>query len=176
MTYLVGATLIALLFLAPLLGLFLQPFSPWWLGQRATVAPVPGGVVPIGPLPQITDEQRYAFATAAGWSDVQAITATAISIAENGSGDPAALSGVNHDGSRDLGLWQINSGWWSRFGGMAALIDPATNARAGYAIYLMQHWCAWSTYGPCPTHPCGPPCFQSFMDRAERAANGVKHQ
>lgn len=178
MKWLAGGTFIALLFLAPLIGMLSQSLAPWWFGQQARATGTGAftiGDIPIGPLPQINDEQRYAFAVTAGWSTAQAITATAISIAENGSGNPAALSSANFNGSRDLGMMQINSAWWPRFGGQAVLIDPATNFRAGYAIYLIQGWCAWSTY----LASCGPGhtgSFAAFMNRAERAANTARHQ
>lgn len=166
------------LFMGPMLGILVQPLAPFWLGQRAVTAggaPVDVGTLPVGEQPQVSDEQRYALAVAAGWSAAQAIIATAISIAEDGSGNPNALSGANYDGSRDFGLWQINSGWWPQFGGMAALAVPAVNARAAYAIYQRQNWCAWSTY----ERSCGPGhtgSYAAFMGRAERVANGAKHQ
>lgn len=177
MTYAAVGALLFVLFMAPMIGLLAQPLAPFWLGQRTTA---PGAIsVPVEGFPsgqpEVSDEQRYSLALAAGWSALEAITATAISIAENGSGNPAALSGLNRDGSRDLGLWQINSGWWPQFGGPQALTNPANNARAAYAIYQRQHWCAWSTY----LASCGPGhtgSYAAFMGRAERAANASRHQ
>lgn len=169
-----------LLLMGPMLGILVQPLAPWWLGQRAPVttaggAPVDIGALPVGSQPQVSDAERYALALAAGFSALEAITATAISIAEDGSGNPSALSGANHDGSRDFGLWQINSGWWPQFGGIAALAVPINNARAAYAIYQRQNWCAWSTYeARCGVGHTG--SYATFMGRAERAANEVKHQ
>lgn len=173
----VGIGLFVLL-MAPMLGMLMQPFAAWYFGQRATTTtaggvPIDVGTLPVGDVPGVSDAQRYALAVTSGWSAVQAITATAISIAEDGSGNPLALSGVNRDGSRDFGLWQINSGWWPRFGGMTALGEPSANARAAYAIYQRQGWCAWSTY----ERSCGPGhtgSYAAFMARAERAANALK--
>jgi Lysozyme like domain len=164
-----------------ILGILVQPWAPFWLsGQTGPIAGTPPPVNLPVPAPDpgnlnpyhgfVSDSQRYILARAAGFSAPDAITATAISIAENGSGDPAALSGVNFNGTRDLGLWQINSQWWTQFGGPTALVDPFTNARAAVYIYGRQQWCAWSTYGPCPTHACGPPCYSSFLGRATTAA------
>ena len=182
MKYLIfGAVLFIgpLLLLAPILGILVSPWAPFWLsGQTGDIAGTPSEPLPVAAVDPgvltpahgfVSDAQRYILARAAGFSDP--ITATAISIAENGSGDPAALSGVNFNGTRDLGLWQINSGWWSQFGGPTALVDPFTNARAAVVIYGRQGWCAWSTYGPCPTHGCGPPCFSSFLARATNASH-----
>lgn len=108
----------------------------------------------VGPLPNVrldapgfvSDAQRFALALDA-WGDVGlAIIATAISFAEDDNGNPARMSGANFDGSHDLGLWQINSQHWRKFGGQAALEIPTNNAAAAHAIYLGSGWCAWSTY------------------------------
>ncbi len=160
MIRLAAALILVVLFGAPILGLHTQPWSAFWFGQHSSVPiSVDSPIVFSTPTPSrtdtvqrlitpgfITDAQRYQLALAAGWSPAQAIIATAISIAENSSGSAAALSGTNFDGSRDLGLWQINSGWWPQFGGHDALIVPINNARAGVVIFGRQGWCAWSTY------------------------------
>jgi Lysozyme like domain len=149
---------------------FQAPKAP---AATPVVVRVPDIPTPIGFVPTVsafvTDAERFALALAAGWSTVDAITATALSIAEDSSGDPAALSTPNKDGSRDLGLWQINSGWWPSLGGQAALIIPINNARAAYAIYHRQGWCAWSTYAT----QCGPGhtgSYLSFLCRAQLAS------
>ena len=155
-----SALIVALLILAPLIGLFSQPWAGFWFGQHVTAAPVDVGNIPLGdslprqqpapgPAPVVpsgfvSDIDRARLAVAAGFTELD--IAVAISLAENGSGDPTALSAPNFDGSRDLGLWQINSGWWPQFGGQQALTVPINNARAAYAIYQRQGWCAWSTY------------------------------
>jgi len=174
----VGLACFAMFFLAPLVALFSQPWAPWWFGHHGEplngipVQPVPGDVtIPGIAHGFVDDRQRYILARAAGWSPDDAITATAISMAENGSGDPTALSGFNRDLSRDLGLWQINSVWWPQFGGAEALVDPITNARAGHSIYLRQGWCAWSVYEP----SCGPGhtgSYRAMLARARNAAVG----
>lgn len=170
---------VPLAFNMPFFGMLVDPWTPFRLsGHAGTTITGPSGVpIPVTVDPGeigghgfVSDAQRFVLARAAGWPIDEAITATAISIAEDGSGDPAALSGVNFNGSRDLGLWQINSGWWARFGGQSALIDPITNARAGNAIYHLQGWCAWSTFDTnCPGggHTGA---YRAFMDRARRAS------
>lgn len=149
-----------------------HPLVPIRTTGGAAVVTAPDSSVPIVDVGTIggnvTDAQRYGLAREAGWSALDAITAVAISIAENGSGNPSLMSAANFDGSRDLGLWQVNSGWWPRFGGQAALVVPINNARAGLVIYGLQGWCAWSTYEA----SCGKghnSAYRAFLDRARRA-------
>lgn len=174
MYWLIGSLCIAVLLLAPVIGVFAQPWAPVWFGIRDTSAPVPigdsGGIDP-GLLGggHVSDAERYQLARMAGWSAQDAITATAISIAENGSGIPSLLSGVNRNGTRDLGLWQINSAWWPQFGGQATLSQPWPNAQAAFAIYGRQGWCAWSTYEvSCGVGHTGD--YRSHLERARRAS------
>lgn len=179
---LVTSLVIVILMGTPMLGILEQPLSPYWLSGKGSVAvgsaPLAGIPisVPVGPAsgPQaiVSDVQRYLLALGAGFSPSEAIIATAISIAENGSGNPSALSGANFDGSRDLGIWQINSGWWPQFGGQAALTNPVTNALAANAIFHRQGWCAWSTY----ERSCGVghnSAYAAFMGRARAVAEGI---
>jgi hypothetical protein len=180
---LTGCVLFLLGALAPMIGMLSSPWAPWWFSSAAksggTLTQTDGSIavitLPPGGLDLghniVSDVDRYQLALYASFSPAEAITATAISIAENGHGDPAALSPVNKNGTRDLGLWQINSQWWALFGGPEKLIDPIVNAQAAHYIYGRQGWCAWSTYGPCSTHPCGPPCYRDFLQRATLASN-----
>lgn len=168
---------------AVLLGFLAQPWAPFWIGERGPRPPIvvssdghPAtdlGLLPLapdlGPHPLVSDRDRYLLARAAGFSHDEALTATAISIAENGGGDPAALSGANRNGTRDLGLWQINSAWWPQFGGQAALTNPATNAHAAHVIYGLQGWCAWSTYDA----RCGPGHTGSYAHYLQRAGSAA---
>jgi hypothetical protein len=126
--------------------------------------------VPVVGPGMVTDVQRYQLARTAGFSPTDAITATAISIAEDGSGNPAAMSPPNRNRTFDLGLWQINSSHWAEFGGPNALTDPATNARAAFAIYARAGWCSWSTYlTTCGVGYTG--AFAAFIGRARAAAS-----
>lgn len=162
----------------------------YWLAAQShpeigAQVPAPRGFVPVLPaipldggaavsVPSVgpgavTDVQRYQLALGAGFSATDAITATAISIAEDGSGDPAAMSPRNRNGTFDLGLWQINSSHWPEFGGPAALAIPANNARAAFAIYARAGWCSWSTYlASCGVGYTG--AFAAFIGRARTAA------
>lgn len=167
-----GGTLLGLLLIVAInVGIHIQPWSPWWFarGDVGSIAlgdgmPAQQGA-PAVHAGAVTDLDRYSLARAAGFNALDAITATAISIAEDGSGDPAALSAANRDGSRDLGLWQINSGWWPQFGGHDALIVPAANARAAVVIFGRQGWCAWSVYEA----KCGPGHTGAYFGNLGRA-------
>lgn len=172
--------LIVVLVMSTVMGYLASPWAAFWLKGKNTIPPAiivdpnltvsPGDPADLAPIVGIvSDAQRYQLARLAGWGPEDAIIAVAISIAENGSGNPAALSGVNRNGSFDLGLWQVNSAWWPQFGGQAALIDPWRNAQAAYFIFTRQHWCAWSTY----LASCGPGhtgSFVAFLARARAAA------
>lgn len=182
-----GAALIVgvLLIGAPILGILVQPLAPFWLSGKTSI-PVAGGpadVIPVdlfpvtvpitGPITVpaggVSDVQRYLLAIGAGFSAAEAVIATAISIAEDGSGNPAALSGANFDNSRDLGLLQINSSHWVACGGQLALTNPVTNFICGHMIYGSQGWCAWSTFET----SCGRghnSAYRAYMDRAQIAA------
>lgn len=185
-----GAALIVgvLLIGAPILGILTNPLAPFWLSGKASI-PVAGGpadIIPVDLFPVtvpitgpvtvpaggVSDMQRYLLALGAGFTPAEAIIMTAIGIAEDGSGNPAALSARNTNGTFDLGLNQINSIHWSRYGGQAALTNPVTNFIAAHDIYGPGHnWCAWSTYEvSCGIGHTG--AYRAFMSRATAAAQG----
>jgi hypothetical protein len=186
----VAATISVVMLIATVLWSISVIYNPsgggvYWLAAQshpeiAGQVPAPTGFVPVvPPIPlngpviapgAVTDVERYQLALAAGFSPVDAITATAISIAEDGSGDPAAMSPKNRNGTFDLGLWQINSSHWPEFGGQAALVIPANNARAAFAIFARAGWCSWSTYlASCGVGYTG--AFAAFIGRARAAAS-----
>lgn len=164
--------------LAPVLGMLTDPFAPWrfsgQVGQVAAAPSVPS--VPFDPavIPVVaggvTDAFRYQLARAAGWDEADAIIAVAISIAEDGSGNPAALSPRNSNNTFDFGLWQINSIHWNSCGGQQALADPLTNARCAFGIFGPgRNWCAWSTY----ESSCGAghtSAYRAYLGRAKAAS------
>ncbi|MBO0816762.1 MAG: C40 family peptidase, partial [Actinobacteria bacterium] len=88
----------------------------------------------------VSPAQVCALAKMAGFPDPA--LATAVSMAENRTGDPSAFSST-----QDIGLWQVNVPiWGAKFGGQAALTDPVTNAKAAKSILDQQGWGAWTTY------------------------------
>ena len=68
-------------------------------------------------------------------------TAVAVAYAES-DGDPRAVN-RNRNGSKDSGLWQINS-----VHGFSNLKDPEVNARAAYEVWRIQGWTAWYAHTP----------------------------
>jgi murein DD-endopeptidase MepM/ murein hydrolase activator NlpD len=82
--------------------------------------------------------QLAQLAASAGPGDTA--TAAAIAMAESG-GDSAAV-GTNTDGSRDRGLWQINTRWHPEVSDACAF-DPACNAQQARAISN-----GWSNFHP----------------------------
>jgi len=181
----IAVLLLAVVFMAPIMGMHEQAWAPFWFGKHdgttlpTSVDSLPLGaiaIVPVvtgpsaGPQPLVSDAQRFVLALEAGFSHDEAITATAISIAEDGGGDPCAMSGRNNNGSFDLGLWQINSAHWAEFGGNAALCVPINNARAALVLYRRGGWTQWCTYpGGCGGLP-GAPNWASDLARARAVA------
>ena len=71
-------------------------------------------------------EQIYEFARAAGFSPDQAVTMTAIALAESGGNSGAH----NASGEDSRGLWQINMDAHASWAGQLDLYDPLDNAQA----------------------------------------------
>lgn len=85
--------------------------------------------------------ETAAIADAAGFPGDELHTAVAVAYAES-LGDPDAV-GRNRNGTKDSGLWQVNS-----VHGFTGLHDPLTNAQAAYEIWLQQGWTAWYAHTP----------------------------
>lgn len=171
-----------LLLLAPLIGFFIQPWAPWWIGQQpiAVNMPLDGGqVAPTVPFQphagHISDVERFQLISAAGAPTSVAITMTALSIAEDGSGDPAIISPPNWNKTVDVGLWQDNSAHIGQCGitGIVWLQDPMNNARAAMCILGPGlNYCAWSTYEmSCGVGHTG--SYAAFLPCARAIAEGA---
>jgi hypothetical protein len=88
--------------------------------------------------------QIASYAYQAGFRGADLVIAVAVAFAESG-GNPSAINTTNANGSRDYGLWQINSvhsdllasGSWS---------NPADNARMAYSVWKGSGWRAWASY------------------------------
>lgn len=85
--------------------------------------------------------QAATFADTAGFPRDELHTAVAVAYAES-LGDPNAVN-RNRNGSKDSGMWQINS-----VHGFSDLLDPLENARAAYEVWLVQGWTAWYAHTP----------------------------
>lgn len=93
----------------------------------------------------LTTDQIYAYMRAAGFPAEVAVTMTAIALRES-DGEPAAYNGNSETGDRSYGLLQINlldpnvsALIKSKIPEVAAdekaLLDPETNAEAGYLLW-----------------------------------------
>ncbi len=84
--------------------------------------------------------QIYALARSVGWNQAQAITATAIALAES-RGNSLAKSPAD-----DRGLWQINAAAHPSVSDSCAY-NPICNAKAAFAISSGgKNWNPWVTY------------------------------
>ncbi len=187
--------ILATVFVGDMVGMFVQPWAPWWFGQQggSTASSIPidsTGSVPFVPsVPSIplepptthagnvSDAERFQLISAAGAPPNVAVIMTAISIAEDGSGNPSAVSAPNTGlaaGTVDIGIWQVNSAHIGQCGIQSQqwLYDPMNNARAAMCILGAKlNYCAWSTYEA----SCGPghnSAYRAFLTCAQAIAGG----
>jgi hypothetical protein len=97
-------------------------------------------------MAKLNASQITAFAINAGIPDAQVQTSVAIAFAESG-GDINIVSPKNKNGSRDYGLWQVNSvhkAWFD----LSRYADAAYNADAMYRIWneAGKKWTPWTTF------------------------------
>ncbi len=112
-------------------------------------------------MPYLQAAVIYRHAVAAGFPPDQAVTMTAIALAESG-GDSHARNAAGED---SRGLWQVNLDAHPRYAGVD-LYDPATNARAAYEIYRDAGSVRpWSV-----THADRGSPYLDFLDEARVAA------
>ena len=108
----------------------------------------------------------YGYATGAGFSGTDAITATAIALAESsGNADaynPEVLAGTP-EGQGSYGLWQIYLKAHPEFAG-ENLFDPQVNASAAFAVFSA----AGNSFTPWATFKA---LSQSNLDTAAGVAN-----
>jgi hypothetical protein len=170
-----------------LVGVLVQPGGGWWLvgqdpearqqaerrGQLTVPAPLTGVLPGTSPLlspvvvppGMVSDVDRARLTLAAGWSGEDAVTALAVSFAEDPTGDPLAFSSTG-----DLCLWQINLAAHPNYS-RDFLSNPQNCADAGHTLWASSGWGIWCTYDS----GCGIPHvgqYRSFLDRA-RAALGL---
>ena len=126
----------------------------------------------------MTPAEIYQTARNAGFPPDTAVTMTAIALRESG-GNPAAYNGNSATGDSSYGLWQINMigslgpARMQQFGitDPSQLLDPATNAKAAYAIWAGNDAnlnTAW--YINQPGYAEG---YQQYVPQAEAAAAQV---
>jgi hypothetical protein len=114
---------------------------------------------------RISDVSIATYAASAGFRNSDLAVAVAIALAESG-GDPRAVC-VDANGSRDEGLWQINSvhGYPS-----SCTFDPSCSATVAYRLYLGRGHAFgdWVTYSS--------DRFLTYLPRGVRAAAAVQHR
>jgi cell wall-associated NlpC family hydrolase len=115
----------------------------------------------------MSPEQIYAVALQGGFSPEDAVTFTAIALAES-SGNPDA----NAAGSEDSrGLWQINVSPGVRPNKWGNLYDPLTNARAAFEVSgggaNIRPWSVTHA-----AHAGTARDYRSYLDEAQAAAGG----
>lgn len=94
---------------------------------------------------KLSIEETAALAVRAGFPRDQVVTAVAVAMAESGL-NPRATNYVGADHS--IGLWQINmKAHGTRYGTEEALKNPATNARAAFAIWKGRNGGSWAPWG-----------------------------
>ncbi len=81
-------------------------------------------------MPTLTPTEIYNICLGAGFTPDQAVTWTAIALAESGGNTDAH----NPHGEDSRGLWQVNVAGGVRANQWGDLYDPAANARAAYQI------------------------------------------
>lgn len=97
----------------------------------------------VAPTGRLSARQIAQYAAAAGFSGEALVMAVAVALAESG-GRPGVINTANRDGSRDRGVWQINT---VHGGSDAELLNPATNASYAYRISSGgSDWSPWVVY------------------------------
>ncbi|NHC13793.1 peptidoglycan DD-metalloendopeptidase family protein [Motilibacter deserti] len=118
-------------------------------------------------MSSLSASQIYSAAVSAGFSPDDAVTWTAIALAESG-GDPSAH---NDSGEDSRGLWQINVGPGVRQNVWGDLSDPAVNARAAFEIsnggQNMQPWTVTHDSNAGTSRD-----YRRYLDQAQAAASG----
>jgi cell wall-associated NlpC family hydrolase len=119
-------------------------------------------------VPVISPTEIYSVCIQAGFTPDQAVTWTAIAMAESGGNTQAH----NPHGENSWGLWQVNIDPDVRDNPWGDLTDPAANARAAYEIsHGGTDMRPWTT-----THASNagtPADYREYMDEARAAAGGA---
>lgn len=118
-------------------------------------------------MPVLSDTEIFNVAVQAGFSPDQAVTMTAIALAESGGDTQANLVAANEN---SIGLWQINRVYHD-FGAAGDGSDPLANAIKAYEVSGggtdIGRWTV--------THADKGARYLQFRDRAEAAARAAGH-
>lgn len=131
-------------------------------------------------MANLSRSQLSGLAQSVGFTGNDVNIAVAVALAESG-GNPRAYNGAGRDNS--YGLWQINMigslgpARRKQFGLTSndQLYDPATNARAAFAIKKGSGWSAWTTYtsGKYKRHMSGTGTIGNAPSDASATANAT---
>ena len=119
----------------------------WVLGALALVAIGSGGFLVNQLSGNLNAVQIAQYASIAGFSGSDLITAVAVALAES-SGNPKAFGDAGI-GQGSFGLWQISSKFHPEYGpDFTILYDPQVNANAAYSIYSSagNSFSPWTTF------------------------------
>ena len=100
------------------------------------------------------------LADGAGFPGDELHTAVAVAYAES-LGDPEAVN-RNRNGSKDSGLWQINS-----IHGYSDLKKPHVNAQAAFEVWSHSGWTAWYAHTPSGGEYGSGPRFQEWLKESK---------
>lgn len=118
-----------------------------------------------GLLVNLSAAQIAQYASNAGFSGDDLVTAVAIALAES-SGNPGAVG----DNGTSIGLWQIHYTVHPEFD-VNQLKDPQYNAQAAYSLYSRRHgFNDWSTYTVENAQGVLP--YENYLDVAQAGVNG----
>lgn len=125
-------------------------------------------------MSRLSAQQIAQFASDAGFSGTDLATAVAIALAES-SGKPTAVGDESLAPTRgpSIGLWQINIGTHAHLEyDRSALMDPAYNAQAAYAVYEAAGYSfnPWSTFNP---RDGSTPRYLAYLDTATAGVENV---
>jgi cell wall-associated NlpC family hydrolase len=115
-------------------------------------------------MPVLSAVEIYRYARLAGFSPDQAVTMTAIALAESGGNTDAH----NPHGENSQGLWQVNAAAHPDLAGQN-LYDPLVNARAAFEVSQGgQDVSPWTT-----THGVGTARYIAYESEAQMAARAA---
>jgi hypothetical protein len=118
---------------------------------------------------KLTPTQIAATAYRAGFRGAALVTAIAVALAES-AGVVDNVSPANNNGTRDYGLWQINS-VHTQYDKQLLISDPLYNARAAFAISNKgTDFGPWTTYDRSPKHPYNNGAYRKNLPTASAAA------
>lgn len=124
-------------------------------------------------MANLSGQQVYSLARAAGASHAEAIMLTAISKGESIGWNPQAYNGDASTGDKSYGLWQINMlgdmgpqrRAWFGITSNEELFNPATNAKAALLILRSRGWRAWTVWSS--------GAYKQYMPEAMKAGGEV---